>query len=279
MVLSEFKSFFESELDSIYPKTEIQSFYRLAIQHYLNLSRIDAAMNPGLLISVEDLKKLTACLKDLKFEKPIQYILGSTEFFGLTFEVNESVLIPRPETEELVAWILENTKDNFKVLDIGTGSGCIPISIAKNTTAQVNAIDVSNEALNVAIKNAALNEVEVNFIHQDILKTDSLEKQYNIIVSNPPYVLNAEKEQMKPNVLEFEPHLALFVENNDPLIFYKKIAQLSSLALKPEGFLFFEINQAYGSEVVELLKKLNLKNIELRKDIFGADRMVKAQWI
>lgn len=279
MVLSEFKSYFESELDAIYPKTEIQSFYRLVIEHYLNLSRLEAAMNPGLHISEKDIVRLQKCTSELKTQKPIQYIIGSTEFYGLTFGVNSSVLIPRPETEELVAWILENINDKDKVLDIGTGSGCIPISLAKNSTAKVSAIDISDEALEVAIKNALLNEVEINFIQKDILTADTFEEKYNIIVSNPPYVLNSEKEQMKSNVLEFEPHLALFVENDDPLIFYEKIAQLSTKSLTSNGFLFFEINQAYGNDVVSILEKLNFKNIELRKDIFGVDRMVKAQWI
>ena len=280
MILSEFKSLFEKELDSFYPQTEIQSFYRIILEHYLNLSRIDAALNSNLEISESVENKLQICLTELKSHKPIQYILGFTEFYSLPFEVNESVLIPRPETEELVTWILENVKENDKILDIGTGSGCIPISIAKNTVnTEVHAIDISSKALVTAKSNATLNKVEIKFENFDILTTERLSQNYNIIISNPPYVRISEKELMHPNVLEFEPHLALFVENEDPLIFYTKIAQLATQNLQPEGFLFFEINEAYGKEVVELLQNLKFKNIELRKDLFGVDRMVKAQWI
>ena len=279
MILSEFKTLFESTLDSHYPKTEIQSFYKLVIEHYLNLTRIEAAMNPELEISVENLNNLLNCLNELTHQKPIQYILGSTEFYGLHFKVNESVLIPRPETEELVRWAIEHIKQNNKVLDIGTGSGCIPVSIAKHTSAQLSAIDVSKDALRVAHSNATHHKVAVNFIHQDILTTAALSENYDAIISNPPYVLKTEKSQMNTNVLDYEPHLALFVENDDPLIFYQKIAELSTLSLNHKGFLFFEINQAYGEQVVQLLEKLNFKSIELRKDIFGADRMVKARWI
>ena len=279
MLLSEFKSLFEKELDSLYPKTEIQSFYRLVLEHYLNLTRINAALNPNQELLKSDEIKLQLCLTDLKSHKPIQYILGSTEFYGLPFEVNESVLIPRPETEELVSWVLENCKENDKILDIGTGSGCIPISIAKNTNnTEVYAIDISLKALETAQRNATLNEVDIKFEQRDILKTEKLNDNYNIIISNPPYVRISEKELMQANVLEFEPHLALFVENDEPLVFYLKIAQLATQNLLPQGFLFFEINEAYGNEVVELLQNLNFKNIELRKDIFGVDRMVKAQW-
>lgn len=279
MILSEFKALFEKELSTSYPKTEIQSFYRMVLEHFLNLTRIQAALNPNVAIADSKLKELQSCLSELKSHKPIQYIIGSTEFYELKFEVNSSVLIPRPETEELVTWVLEHIKENDSVLDIGTGSGCIPISIAKNSkNTKVHAIDISSEAIVTAKKNAMTHKVAIHFEECDILKTERLNQNYNIIISNPPYVRNSEKEMMQPNVLKFEPHLALFVENEDPLLFYIKIAQLATKHLQPQGFLFFEINEAYGKEVVELLQNLNFKNIELRKDVFGVNRMVKAQW-
>jgi release factor glutamine methyltransferase len=198
----------------------------------------------------------------------------------LDFEVNENVLIPRPETEELVDWILSNnriieTSNPLKILDIGTGSGCIAISLAKNLpNAQVYAIDVSEQALATAEKNAKRNNVNVIFIQKDILATEDLGQQFDIIVSNPPYVRNLEKEEIKKNVLNNEPHLALFVQDNDALIFYTKIANLAQKNLSDNGQLYFEINQYLGKEMIALLQNLNFKNIELRKDIYGNDRMI-----
>jgi release factor glutamine methyltransferase len=194
-------------------------------------------------------------------------------------------LIPRPETEELVDWILKSQKledgrrktedKSIKMLDIGTGSGCIAISLAKNLPqARVSAIDVSVEALATAKKNAALNEVDVQFICQNILETRSLTTTYDIIVSNPPYVRMLEKQEIKTNVLDFEPHLALFVEDNDALLFYRKIAQLAQHNLNENGLLFFEINQYLAKETIELLENLHFKSIELRQDIYGNDRMI-----
>ena len=166
----------------------------------------------------------------------------------------------------------------MKIVDIGTGSGCIAISLAKNLkNAQVSAIDVSEKALAIANKNAEINEVEVNFILKNILQTEDLENQFDVIVSNPPYVRNLEKAEIKPNVLEFEPHLALFVDDNDALLFYRKIAQLAQKNLSENGKLFFEINQYLGKETVDLLENLGFKNIELKKDIYGNDRMIKCK--
>jgi release factor glutamine methyltransferase len=207
--------------------------------------------------------------------------LGKTSFYGLEFEVNENVLIPRQETEELVDWIIKDVtvlrnSPGLKILDIGTGSGCIAISLARNIpNAQVFAIDVSEKALATAQKNAQINTVNVTFINQNILETEDLQQQFDIIVSNPPYVRNLEKEEIKKNVLDNEPHLALFVEDNDALIFYKKIVELAQKNLVPNGQLYFEINQYLGKEMVELLKKMNFATIELRKDIYGNDRMIK----
>jgi release factor glutamine methyltransferase len=210
-------------------------------------------------------------------------LLGKTSFFGLDFEVNENVLIPRPETEELVDWIIkENAKiegfKDLKILDIGTGSGCIAISLAKNIpNAKVYAIDVSERALATAKKNAALNKVDVIFITQNILEAADLKQQFDIIVSNPPYVRNLEKQEIKKNVLDNEPHLALFVEDDDALLFYKKIAALAQKNLLENGQLFFEINQYLGKDMIALLEKMNFKNIDLRKDIYGNDRMIRGE--
>ncbi|WP_394758076.1 peptide chain release factor N(5)-glutamine methyltransferase, partial [Flavobacterium sp.] len=204
-----------------------------------------------------------------------------TEFFSLPFYVNENTLIPRPETEELVDWILSNNRINestnqIKILDIGTGSGCIAISLAKNLpNANVHAIDVSEKALATAKKNAERNNVTITFIEKNILETEDLLNTFDIIVSNPPYVRNLEKKEIHKNVLEYEPHLALFVEDNDALLFYRKIAELATKNLSENGQLYFEINQYLGKEMVELLEKYNFKNIELKKDIYGNDRMIR----
>ena len=193
--------------------------------------------------------------------------------------VNENTLIPRPETEELVQWIIESqnkSSQEITILDIGTGSGCIPIAIKKNlSNANVSAIDVSKEALLVAERNALLNEVAIHFIHQDILQTEALKTFYDVIVSNPPYVRDIEKEEIKKNVLDYEPHLALFVTNEDALLFYRKIAQLAKHSLTPNGYLFFEINQYLGLETVSLLQDLGFQNVTLKKDIYGNDRMIR----
>lgn len=280
MLLKVYKSTFIQELSSLYDEKEIESFFYIILEQFHNKKRIDLALNPAMEMDALQLLPWETVLSELKKEKPIQYILGETEFYGLRFLVNESTLIPRPETEELVEWIIESTKyevqsTNLKVLDIGTGSGCIAISLAKNLlNAQVSAIDVSEKALAIANKNAEINDVEVAFILKNILETEDLEHQFDIIVSNPPYVRNLEKAEIKPNVLEFEPHLALFVDDNDALLFYRKIAQLAVKNLSENGKLFFEINQYLGKETVDLLENLGFKNVELKKDIYGNDRMI-----
>jgi release factor glutamine methyltransferase len=210
----------------------------------------------------------------------------------LRFEVNENTLIPRPETEELVEFILKETSNfqlpasSLNILDIGTGTGCIPILLKANLPqANVSAIDVSEKALDVAKRNADLNKVEINFIQANILEVEDLSilstsnsqlpASIDIIVSNPPYVRNLEKQEIKKNVLDYEPHLALFVEDTDALLFYRKIAQLALKNLSPNGLLFFEINQYLGKETLELLESLGFKNIELKKDIYRNDRMIR----
>lgn len=292
MKIKQYRTQFIQELSLIYDIGEAESFFYLILEEKQKLKRIDLALNPDLAFSNDEIQLWNSILEQLKKEIPVQYLLGRTSFYGLEFEVNSTVLIPRPETEELVEWIIQNQKSSFdsaqddsgkiKILDIGTGSGCIAISLAKNlANAQIFAIDVSEKALATAQKNAEINEVNVTFISKNILEVvtlsavEGLEQQFDIIVSNPPYVRELEKQEIKKNVLDNEPHLALFVDDNDALIFYRKIAELAQKNLSPNGQLFFEINQYLGKEMIELLEKMDFKNIELRKDIFGNDRMIR----
>lgn len=281
MILKEYKLHIINELESIFDLQEIESFFYIITEFLHQKKRIDLALEPNFSINENEVEKWNAIIAQLKQEKPIQYILGETEFYGLRFLVNENTLIPRPETEELVDLIINRQKakvksKKLKILDVGTGSGCIAISLVKNLPeAKIFALDVSEKALETAKKNAEINKVEVEFLHQSILETEDLKQQFDIIVSNPPYVRNLEKEEIKKNVLEYEPHLALFVEDNDPLIFYRKIAQLAQKNLSENGKLYFEINQYLGKETVDLLESLSFQNIELIKDVYGNDRMIQ----
>jgi release factor glutamine methyltransferase len=283
MLLKQYKSHFFDALKNSQDEQEIESFFFILTEYLHNLKRVDVALNPNFELSEAEVEKWNAILAQLQQEKPIQYITGEAWFYSLKFEVNENTLIPRPETEELVEWILNSSITQHPspniILDIGTGTGCIPIALKANLPqANVSAIDVSENALEVAKRNAELNKVEVNFIQANILEVEDLSQlpsSYNIIVSNPPYVRNLEKQEIKKNVLDYEPHLALFVEDTDALLFYRKIAQLAIKNLSPNGLLFFEINQYLGKETVELLQNLGFKNIELKKDVYGNDRMVK----
>ena len=281
MLLKEIKNIFHLELDELYPKEEVDSFFYILIEHYLSLERFVLALQPELSITKEEEQPLFEALGQLKLEKPIQYILGATQFMDLEFKVNENVLIPRPETEELVRWIVDDLEiigdKEINILDIGTGSGCIGISLAKYLkNARVDALDISKNALEVARENASLNKVDVGFIKADILKLEYLEDKYHIIVSNPPYVRMLEKEQMKSNVIENEPELALFVEDKDPLVFYRKISEFAKSNLKKGGCLYFEINQYLGEETKALLEN-DFYDVELHKDMFGNDRMLKGK--
>ena len=276
MKIKQYKYFFKEQLSSFYDHDEVESFFYIILENKNNLKRIDLALNIDLEFSEQELMIWHTILEKLKLEIPIQYIIGTTSFFGLDFNVNENVLIPRPETEELVDLIIKNSNSKTpKIIDIGTGSGCIAISLAKNIPlATVYAIDVSEKALEIAKINAKLNNVNVNFILANILDVDNLREQFDVIVSNPPYVRNLEKHEIKKNVLEYEPHLALFVNDNDALIFYKKIAELAKINLSQNGQLFFEINQYLGKETKELLENLDFKKVILKKDIYGNDRMI-----
>ncbi|MFG4003601.1 peptide chain release factor N(5)-glutamine methyltransferase [Flavobacterium aquidurense] len=283
MRIKQYRTQFIKELSPFYDAYEAESFFYLILEAKHKLRQIDLALNHELTFSDSDFTVWNSLLKELKKEIPIQYLLGKTHFYGLEFEVNENVLIPRPETEELVEWIInENLKADrtkkIKILDIGTGSGCIAISLAKNIpNAEVYAIDVSKKAIETAKRNALYNKVEVNFILQNILEIELLKCNFDIIVSNPPYVRNLEKEEIKKNVLDYEPHLALFVEDNDALIFYRKIAELAKKNLLENGQLYFEINQYLGKETKDLLENMDFKNIELRKDIYDNDRMISSK--
>jgi release factor glutamine methyltransferase len=280
MLIQEFKRHFFSELSNLYPETEIQSFFTILVEYKLHLSRIQLALERNFELDNDDLDFLQNALLKLKNQIPIQYIVGETAFYGLQFKVDKNVLIPRPETEELVEWIIQNHKNNhhINILDLGTGSGCIAISLAKNLpNAIVSALDISDEALIVAKNNAAMNQVTVDFMLADILTMEKLENDFDIIVSNPPYVRELEKALMQQNVLSNEPHLALFVKDENPLLFYDKIAELAKKHLTENGVLYFEINQYLGAATVDLLKSKGFKNVELKKDIYGVDRMVKCE--
>jgi len=282
LTLRGLKSHFTTLLSELYPSEEIQSFFNILSTEYLNLSRIEIALKPEKAVSDEMVEEFQKAILRLKNFEPIQYIVGETEFYGLPFKVNRHTLIPRPETEELVEWIISgqklitNNPKSITILEVGTGSGCIAISLAKNLpNSRIFALDVSVEALKIARENAEINEVEIEFFQTDILTVEDLPKQFDIIVSNPPYVRELEKELMQQNVLRYEPESALYVANEDPLVFYRVISKLAKNHLKPNGTLFFEINEYLATEMIALLKSEGFQNIEINKDIFGKDRMLK----
>lgn len=283
MELQHFRKRFFQDLTGSYPQQEIQSFFNLLCEHFLGISRLEIALSPHL--SVEDPAKtqLEDALQQLLKHQPLQYILGETEFYGRTFSLNEHTLIPRPETEELVTWIIEDAKQagrhqqSMQILDMGTGSGCIAISLAKELPqAEVSALDISTEALLCAQENAQRHEAVVSFSSKDMLQLAALPGMYDIMVSNPPYVRESEKQQMHPNVLNYEPATALYVSDDDPLVFYRKIGALAQQYLQADGALYLEINEYLSKELEELLQQLGFDRIEIRQDIFGKDRMIKA---
>lgn len=270
--------YIRTHLSEIYTLGEIRAFTRLILKEVCNLSFADILSCKFNDLTDNEKQNIISIVKRLQNSEPIQYVIGKTEFFGYDFKVSPSVLIPRPETEELVEWILLGAKKvNPHILDIGTGSGCIAIALAKQMKyATVDAWDVSDEALFVAKENAVNNNVSVKFSNVDVLKSYQCEKSFDIIVSNPPYIKVSEQEMMSKNVLDYEPHRALFVLDSDALIFYNCIADIAMQHLKNNGLLYFEINQAKGSEVVQLLKEKKFVNIELKQDLSGNDRMIRA---
>ena len=273
---------FKEKLAHLYNNNEIEALTLMVINEITALSKAQIKAFPEKETTIDQQKTLNETLSRLQTGEPIQYIFGRTEFYGLPFNVNPSVLIPRPETEELVEWVLTSVGSSqlaaSNILDIGTGSGCIAISLKKHLVqSKVAAIDISTNALNTATQNAVLNKVDINFIQADILnlKSEIEILRSEIIVSNPPYVTLHDKTQMHTNVTDFEPHTALFVPEDDPLIFYKAIADFAIENLNNDGLLFLEINESLGNETVELLRSKGFKNIELRKDMSGRDRMIR----
>lgn len=281
MKLSQLKINYTTQLQGMYDREEIHSFFYLLCDSFLNYRRFDVSMNHDRLLSKPTIARFDSALARLQAREPIQYILGCTEFYGLPFQVNKYTLIPRPETEELVDWILSHVQNQgvvLDILDIGTGSGCIAVALAKILPrASISALDISLKAIALAKENAINNNVSVSFSDQDILDTKSLEKKYDVIVSNPPYVRQQEKKAMHTNVLAYEPSNALFVPNGDPLLFYRKIAQLAMVSLQTKGWLYFEINEYLSKEMDVLLKEIGFANIEIKKDFRAVPRMIKCQ--
>lgn len=279
MTLSAFKSHFFQSLDGVHDREELERFYYWLCEHFLNMNRAEVVLSQRMEIQNETLLCLQQALDQLKEGAPIQYVVAHAFFMGYKFQVNKHVLIPRPETEELVSLITKQQLNKpVSILDIGTGSGCIAISLAKALpNAQVDALDISEEALKVAAQNAEQLQAKVNFMHSDVLRLEHLPKTYDVIVSNPPYVTVSEKSQMHVNVLNFEPHTALFVHDDDPLLFYRVIAELAWKNLVSCGMLYFEINQYLGKETKVLMQNLGYVQVQLLKDVFQNDRMLVSQ--
>jgi len=284
LTIGKFRNHFINLLEDLYPIEELKSFFYLLAEKYLNLSRINIALQLNNELTHEDQSSFYQAVDRLRNHEPIQYILGETEFFGVPLIVNKQVLIPRPETEELVSWIIEDVdKKKATILDIGTGSGCIAISLAKKlNNAVVSAIDISNRAIEVAKKNTLINNINIEFSRVDLLNFEDnstlqhkWKSKFDIIVSNPPYVRMKEKKLMQLNVIDHEPDIALFVNDDDPLLFYRKISELSKRYLKHNGTLYLEINEYLGVEMEKMLNEAGFKHVELKKDMFGKNRMLK----
>ncbi len=279
-LLLHLKKQWQKQLKDIYPAAEARQLIQMLIQHELKLSRTQQALHPDYRLSESELLKLHQAIKRLRKEEPLQYITGYADFCGLQLRVNPAVLIPRPETEELVDLILkENRKKDARILDIGTGSGCIALALKKNMpAAKVQAIDISAEALKIANDNAITNHLEVKFNRCDILEETTClpDIPFDIIVSNPPYVTEKDRMQMQKNVVGFEPHIALFVKDTDPLLFYRHIAQFALMHLEKQGKLYFEINESFGKETLQLLNNLGFEQVKLHNDIHNKARFVEA---
>lgn len=279
MNLVQLKEHYINKLHDLYEAREIESLFEMAIEEILQLNRIESNLKKNETIDAVQEKACLRIVEALKTKQPIQYILGYAWFCGRKFKVNQHVLIPRPETEELVQWIIQSadTSHQITLLDIGTGSGCIPISLQLALPrAIINAIDISAESLKVAKENDLSHHTNIQFEQIDILATEQLDKNYDIIVSNPPYIPEKEKSAMHGNVLEYEPHLALFVPNEDPLVFYRKITLLASKHLHRNGLLFFEIHYDQAIALQKMISSFGFE-VSIRKDIYGQDRMIKAR--
>ena len=283
MTLNEARTVLTKELKNVYETDELRNIIELVTEHITNMSRAEQVKNKIPYLTCTQLEDLDAITERLKKNEPVQYVLGEAWFAGMKFKVNKNVLIPRPETEELVDWIVKESQklkvQSQNIIDIGTGSGCIPITLKKKLPeANVSAIDVCSEALFTATENTVALNTEVNFVLLDFLDEEKWKDlgQYNIIVSNPPYVKQSEINTMHARVKEFEPHLALFVPDEDALLFYKKLSDFAVKHLKPGGSLFVEINESLGEQVVNLFQAAGFANIELRKDMEEKERMIKA---
>ena len=275
MKLKDLKIDFITKLSVTYQKEEVLSFFKILCEEYLNITPTKLLLVGEELINKEQLDMFSKVIIRLLNEEPIQYILNTTSFYGLDFICTPSALIPRPETEELVDWILKSEKNKISILDIGTGTGCIPISLAKNNTDYtVSALEISDVALELAKDNTQKNEVDISFISADILSYTS-DKRYDLIVSNPPYVRNLEKIKIQNNVLNFEPPLALFVDDDDPLVFYRAILEFANSNLSEKGSVYFEINENLFNEMESLLAAYRFSEIELKKDVFGKYRFIR----
>ena len=282
--MQQFLKDLQTSLKGEYSESEIHVLGMLILEKLTGFSRIWLLIHKELKLNDEQNIIASQYLERLKNHEPIQYILGETEFYGLKFKVNPSVLIPRPETEELVEWVKppHPPKGGFlsgtpTLLDVGTGSGCIAVALKKKyPSATVSAIDISAEALKVASENAALNQVDVEFIQDDILHPAATDRKWDVIVSNPPYIPASEQRYLHKNVTDFEPHLALFVQDNDPLIFYRKIAEFALSHLTAGGRLYVEIHQSLGRQCCQLLESMGFQSVELRKDLSGNDRMISS---
>ncbi|SFS51606.1 peptide chain release factor N(5)-glutamine methyltransferase [Sphingobacterium wenxiniae] len=269
-------------LKEIYPKEEAQQLFLMTYSHLTHRKSVYFGLDRNQVVGEDKERGFIRILEELMTSRPLQHILGMADFYGMHLQVNEHTLIPRPETEELVDLIIKQHRQEstLSVIDIGTGSGCIAIALKKHLPqAEISAMDISTEAVQLARKNALNQEVDIAFMEADVLEWDVFmpeELQFDVVVSNPPYITPQEKEQMHRNVLLFEPHTALFVEEHAPLLFYDVIAQMAKKHLRPEGMLYFEINQYLGKETVDLLEKKGFVNVQLLQDINGVDRMVCA---
>jgi len=279
--------FIEEQLRDFYSDTEIKSFSYILSESLFGMDKSSVLQRKDKQLSLNEHLRLQEMIEDLKNYRPIQYITGETEFYGLKFKVDENVLIPRPETEELVERIINDTPPpdplhkrgrKFRVLDIGTGSGCIAVTLAKHLPgAEVFALDISEKALDVAKQNAEQNQVEVHFFLYDILKDETFpvsDDAFDCIVSNPPYVTMKEKAAMSKNVLDYEPHRAIFVPDENPLLFYERIADFARKHLKENGALYFETNSLYGQAAAKMLEDKNFSTVKPVKDISGNDRIL-----
>ena len=264
-------------LANTYTDSEISALTRIIAMELLGVSQMAFYLKDDIALTAKQETLLGNAIERLKKQEPIQYILGYSDFCGLRFKVTPATLIPRPETSELVEWIASEATGHESILDIGTGSGCIAVSLAhKMPQSKVTAWDISTDALAVATENSKANGCSVAFEQVDILAYEPTGEQFDIIVSNPPYIKENEKEAMHSNVLDWEPHTALFVPDSDPLLFYRTIAKKGLQALRPGGRLYFEINRAHGKETMEMLAALGYTGIELRKDFAENDRMIRA---